>query len=152
MRRGLRAAAVEARRLARQTREHIRSRLGTRAGAAAVQPGDDRAEIARLHALRERHYEQAWRDYQKTLAPFDGEVVVFRARDAVRAASAEAVGEDCGWSRHVPAHKLQSHTVPGDHLGILEEPNVTELARLLGRYLDRSERKANADARPLAAE
>ena len=54
---------------------------------------------------------------------------------------AAVVAPDLGWGRLVRG-KLSIHELPGDHLGILEPPNVGRLAEILRRYL----RAGRADA------
>lgn len=63
--------------------------------------------------------------------PYPGPVVLFRARQ--RPAFEPSI-YDLGWSRFI--QNLQVVEVSGDHLGMLKEGHVHDLAYHLGRYLD----------------
>jgi amino acid adenylation domain-containing protein len=159
-----RRAVDSAQHEAREARELVRRKLLVRlpeewlkhlpgfAASGAPSSTDPADELARLHDLRDRHYDRAWREYREQLEPFDGTVVVVRARDEQRD---ELVGDDCGWSRYVASDKLHCHTIPGDHLGILQEPNVALLADALrGYFADRAApaSQRNSHSAHLAAE
>jgi thioesterase domain-containing protein len=60
-------------------------------------------------------------------SPYSGELVLFRAieRDPF-----EACDRDMGWTS-LAAGGLQIFDVPGDHLGILKDPNVRVMAEQL---------------------
>ena len=60
---------------------------------------------------------------------YGGRVAVFRAADGPRAAA------DLGWSR-LARGGVSTHTVPGDHAGILKPPGVVALAEALRREID----------------
>jgi thioesterase domain-containing protein len=65
------------------------------------------------------------------VSPYEGRVVLLRARDARRGA---AVDPTHGWGRLISSG-LTVEDVPGDHHGILRTPHVDELAERLGRWL-----------------
>ncbi len=68
-------------------------------------------------------------------APYEGRVVLLRARDARRGAE---VSPTHGWERLV-ASGLAVEDVPGDHHGVLRAPHVGELAERLERWLQEVE-------------
>ena len=67
--------------------------------------------------------------------PYEGRVVLLRARDARRGAE---VSPTHGWERLV-ASGLAVEDVPGDHHGVLRAPHVGELAERLERWLQEVE-------------
>jgi amino acid adenylation domain-containing protein len=66
----------------------------------------------------------AGREYDP--APYAGDTVLFRAQDEVR----DDADRDLGWARIV-REGLQVVDVPGDHLTVFDEPNVSILASKL---------------------
>lgn len=114
-----------------------------RRGAAKVEAqvrrlrGDeDSAEAAAdLGALRDDALKTAAETYDQIIAPYPGRIVIFRARDGL-GASGERVRWDMGWTGLVRAD-TPVHGVAGDHLGILREPGVTDIARTLRGILER---------------
>ena len=64
--------------------------------------------------------------------PYSGKVVLFRAMD--RNAFEVHGNGDLGW-KPLTAGSLQIFDIPGDHLGILKDPNVRVLAERLKLYL-----------------
>jgi thioesterase domain-containing protein/acyl carrier protein len=67
--------------------------------------------------------------------PYPGPVVVFRA---LQSPAQTLTDDELGWRPWVRG-ALKMVDVPGDHSGILEEPNVRELARALDRCLEEPE-------------
>jgi len=63
--------------------------------------------------------------------PYDGNVVVFRCKDYRMRSNEDRYG---GW-RQVVTGSIQLREIEGDHLGILNEPNVKSLARMLSECL-----------------
>jgi thioesterase domain-containing protein len=61
------------------------------------------------------------------LVGYPGRVTLFRAADAPEGQDQPA---DLGWGR-ITGQPSEIHTIPGDHITILAEPNVHELARSL---------------------
>ncbi|HEX8822627.1 MAG TPA: amino acid adenylation domain-containing protein, partial [Archangium sp.] len=68
-------------------------------------------------------------------SPYEGRVVLFRARDARRGAEVEPTH---GWARLVSSG-LSVEDVPGDHHGVLRAPHVDALAERLERWLQETE-------------
>jgi thioesterase domain-containing protein len=71
---------------------------------------------------------QAFRHY--TLSPYPGKTTLFRAMETVSKFEAIAVNPTLGWGK-LAVGGLLIHEVPGDHLGILQKPNVSVLASKL---------------------
>jgi amino acid adenylation domain-containing protein len=63
-----------------------------------------------------------------TATRWNGRAMLFRAQHTFRFAT---LAGECayGWDRVIP--RIEVHDVPGDHLGILRQPGVDEIARLL---------------------
>ena len=66
--------------------------------------------------------------------PYPGRMVLFRAANREAPAGYE-MEPLLGWGG-LATGEFSTEDVPGSHLGILEEPNVQELAARLGRLLD----------------
>jgi thioesterase domain-containing protein/acyl carrier protein len=79
-----------------------------------------------------RALEQAARCYRPS--PYPGSITLFRARSPNSPAPVEGT---LGWSR-VAMGGVDVHEVPGEHLTIMHEPQVEELARNLRVLLDRA--------------
>ena len=112
-----RAAKIEAQ-VRRLTGEH-----------ASVEEGGD------VVALRDGVLKAAAEAYDAVIAPYPGRVVIFRAREGL-GDGGERVRWDMGWTGLVRAD-TPVHGVSGDHLGILREPGVGEIARTLRSALAR---------------
>lgn len=84
-------------------------------------------------AVRDGVLKAAGEAYDRVVRPYHGRVVLFRARGGL-GYEGEVVRWDMGWSGLVPAD-TPVHGVEGDHLGILREPGVSEIARVLRGYL-----------------
>jgi len=65
--------------------------------------------------------------------PYPGRITLFRASDGMGAAD-DRYGWDLGWGRLAEAG-VEVHEVTSDHLGILREPSVRELAREIAACL-----------------
>jgi amino acid adenylation domain-containing protein len=98
----------------------------------------DAAAAVRLGELRNQAYDNAIAEWDKTAPSYDGDAVLFRALDVSKFGDDSIVAPDLGWRRLVHG-KLFIHELPGNHLGILEKPNVARLAEILRQYL-RAER------------
>ncbi|HEY9884830.1 MAG TPA: hypothetical protein V6C98_14600, partial [Thermosynechococcaceae cyanobacterium] len=76
--------------------------------------------------IRQQIREEAAKNYMPH--PYPGKVVLFRAMDR---SGFEAYSDaQWGWGS-LTAGGLEAHAIPGDHLGILKEPNVQVLAAKL---------------------
>ncbi len=131
-----RRAMFHARKVRREGAGYLARRL--RGGAAdpvlevdPVQAGEGAARTAELGALRQRLFLDAMRRYRAR--PYDGRLELFTA--SRRSEAEQLVGDPIeAWRAVAPA--LLVHTVPGDHLGILREPNVEVLGSKLQASLD----------------
>lgn len=75
--------------------------------------------------------------------PYPGRIILFRASEGMGAAD-DRYGRDLGWGGLATAG-VEVHEVTSDHLGILREPSVHELAREIAACLDRC-RAAHEDS------
>jgi amino acid adenylation domain-containing protein len=109
-----------------------------RGPSSRSEPGDHekklQQDIESLHRVRLDQYRAAWERYERTLVPYPGTALIFRARDEKRPPGT-AVRADCGWSRFIAADRMTLREVRGDHLGILTEPSVRELAQAIRSHL-----------------
>ncbi len=80
--------------------------------------------------FRELAYLQAMDDYQGSIKPFSGDVVLFRAHDKWGDNSFFEYRHDYGWGEHVQG-SLTILDASGDHLGIISKPHVQALAEQL---------------------
>ncbi len=104
----------------------------------------------RIDALAEafrfsRHHRQVARAFRDALAsyrpqPYAGRVVLFRARMQPLFGPHDPAK---GW-RHVAKGPFEIRRVPGNHLGMLQEPHVATLARELASALEHSEARHEA--------
>ncbi|MDB4976174.1 MAG: Prephenate dehydrogenase, partial [Myxococcaceae bacterium] len=93
--------------------------------------------------VRQSAYAKAWAEYEPSLCPYPGKVLVIRAEDQSMWDGFD-VAPDLGWSRFVS--ELQHRDVPGDHLSILRAPNVARLAGHLREALHAAGSKSPAQA------
>lgn len=124
------------RRLAKQGPRHVLERLGALPATNAPGESAESEEVRKLALLRERIYARAMESYERSVLPYAGDAVIFRANDKTAFIGYE-VDARCGWSGLVKG-ALDVHNVDGDHLGILSEPFVGAVARTLRAYLDRA--------------
>ena len=86
-----------------------------------------------------------WFAVQKySFLPYPGRITLFRASDGMGAVD-DRYGWDLGWGG-LAAAGVEVHEVTSDHLGILREPSVRELAREIAACLAQC-RAASARAR-----
>jgi len=112
------------RRRARRLGSAIASTLGTSEGSEAPAPVEE---------IRDSALKTAGEAYDRIVRPYPGRVVIIRARGGL-GYEGEVVRWDMGWSGLVRPDTAV-HGVPGDHLGILREPGVTEIASTLRTML-----------------
>src|ERR1700674_1681498 len=93
----------------------------------------------RIHRGRLNDFRQVLFMAEKVYHPrdYDGDVAVFRCTEYRATAYEDRHG---GWREFVGG-SLEVHEVPGDHMGILDEPNVRTLAEKLSSCLKAAERK-----------
>jgi amino acid adenylation domain-containing protein/non-ribosomal peptide synthase protein (TIGR01720 family) len=112
--------------------ERLRT-LWTRAREARLLPSG--AGLEELRALLEVARANLRAVARYNPPPYEGRVVLLRARDARRGAEVEPTH---GWARLVSSG-LSVEDVPGDHHGVLRAPHVGELAERLERWLQEVE-------------
>jgi thioesterase domain-containing protein len=78
----------------------------------------------------------AYQEYQ--LATYSGRLTLFRARETSVGWSTDP---DRGW-RRIAVEGLEIHEVPGDHISMLEEPQVCGLAERLRECLEKAQLQA----------
>ncbi len=116
--------------------DHVRERMNrhlTRIGGPLALSKTDSRQIAAVDLLRDELFRSAATKYDKMVRPYEGKVVLFRARDGL-GYPGERVEWDLGWSGLIP-ESTASHVIKGTHLGILSEPGVFEIARTLRSHL-----------------
>ncbi|MBW4680494.1 MAG: amino acid adenylation domain-containing protein [Microcoleus vaginatus WJT46-NPBG5] len=86
-----------------------------------------------IRDLRELILEKASENYAPQ--PYPGKITLFRAI-ARNEFEATYTDPQLGWGKFA-AGELEIHDVPGDHIGILQEPNVKVLAKKLSAYLQK---------------
>ncbi len=82
--------------------------------------------------LYAQHNQEASGDYVPKTYP--GKIVLFLAQDQPISITVES-DPRLGWGE-LTTGELELHEIPGDHLGILKEPNVRVLAQALKQYLN----------------
>jgi amino acid adenylation domain-containing protein len=100
-------------------------------------PGTRDSQQVDLHDFRDALFYAALVEYDRTIRPYEGRVVLFRATDP-RGYEGERVAPDLGWSGLIPS-TTAIHDVEGTHLGILNQPGVQAIAdvlRLEGEEID----------------
>jgi len=88
---------------------------------------------ADLDTIRRQIRGRARRDYR--VRPLDGKGVLFKAREGIHRPGYK-IDPHLGWDG-VFSTPLEVCSVPGNHLGVLQPPNVKFLAEVLRKYLDR---------------
>ncbi|MBD2040985.1 amino acid adenylation domain-containing protein, partial [Microcoleus sp. FACHB-672] len=86
-----------------------------------------------IRDLRELVLEKASENYAPQ--PYPGKITLFRAMDR-NEFEATYTDPQLGWGEFA-AGELEIHDIPGDHIGILQEPNVKVLAEKLSVYLQK---------------
>lgn len=117
--------------------ESIRRGARGLGGRARPEPGGA-GEAEQAEALRDAVLKDAAERYDALVRPYAGPVVIFRARDGLDDDEAD-VRWDLGWTGLVPV-STPVHGVVGDHLGILRDPGVIEVAATLRAMLSRAGR------------
>ena len=120
------------RKLVKEGPGYLRARLG---GQNEPPSAGSEEDVLRLANLRERIYLRAIESYDNIVKPYAGTTILFRAKDQSGFVGYE-VDDSCGWGGLVEKH-LKVYGIEGDHLGILTQPSVDDVARILRGYLDR---------------
>jgi thioesterase domain-containing protein len=85
---------------------------------------DGHETLAPIEDLRQQAYRRAAEEYVGQLRPFSGNVELIVA--GRRLARDPMQRPDCGWRRYVSTARV--HSLETDHLGLLEEPTVADVA------------------------
>jgi amino acid adenylation domain-containing protein/non-ribosomal peptide synthase protein (TIGR01720 family) len=102
-----------------------------KAKRAKIVPRYVRFKDFRKYILINRTQAQAWRNY--TPKPYTGRITLFRSAESVAEYSQEP---DMGWGK-LAQGGVEIYDVPGDHLSMLQEPNVQVLAEALRACLEK---------------
>jgi thioesterase domain-containing protein len=125
------------RNLTRDPLRYLRSRIALRVRRhLGPQPPQSESSSTEGELIERRDglYAQVLRVYQSEITPLDGDVLLFRSQERNWHEGYD-VDAHLGW-RTLVRGALEVHDIPGDHLGILAEPNVVRLARILQSRLD----------------
>ncbi len=134
--------ALAASRGPRDVLDRWRARRGAQ-GLLGPELRNDDGATTDLRRARARLVQAATRGYVP--APYDGALALFRATDRTRTPGWEVTPE-LGW-RGVARGPFAIHDVPGDHLGMLREPDVALLAERLQAELVRASAQTNSRRR-----
>ena len=112
--------------VARRVNAWLRPRLGGRPpGLTEFQRFADVAELAPMENQRQDAYRLATETYMNQLGAFTGNVALFVAERRRRRHLMQL--PSLGWHDLIPSLRIQA--VDADHLGLLEQPRVGEVAR-----------------------
>ncbi|HEY4395994.1 MAG TPA: amino acid adenylation domain-containing protein [Polyangia bacterium] len=92
-------------------------------------PADETAAADKLGKLRDAAYDDAMAAWEKSALPYAGDTILFRATDKSEYPGM-TIDPDLGW-RRLMRGRFEIRDLPGNHLGILRDPNVAELAAVL---------------------
>jgi acetoacetyl-CoA synthetase len=115
------------RRIGQRSVETVPGRLKQLLRRIGSAPVDAPAETMRLDQLRLRIYANAIHQYR--LRPYPGSAVLLRCEATVATVGKDLVDPTYGWGGYVS--RLDSRDVPGDHVTVLERPNVQVLVDTL---------------------
>ena len=93
----------------------------------------NKEQLAEMANLREKAYRQAMEAYSIAGEYYDGQVVLIKAKEQHWGKGVVLKG-DYGWG-DVVSSEIVVHEMVGDHLGIIKQPNVLQLAKQLKDYL-----------------
>lgn len=105
----------------------VRSAFTSRHHAGFVKYENDE-KLSPMEDLRVGAYSLAAKAYLRLVRPYPGKVTLIVAGKRLREDMGSA---SCGWSDYIPS--LNIHIVDSDHLALLEEPKVSEVADIFLR-------------------
>ena len=123
--------------LSDRLRAELKTRLSGRRDFAEFQKYADVAKLAPLEDQRQGSYQIATEAYMSKLRPFASGATMIVAERRMRRHLLQV--PSLGWGdliRHLDVHLIDS-----DHLSLLEEPSVAQVAEIVGEGLRQSERK-----------
>ncbi|MGH1484807.1 MAG: KR domain-containing protein [Cellvibrionaceae bacterium] len=84
---------------------------------------------------RQVHYKRAWRKYEPTMESWGNadSVLVFKSKDQPHIRGYSKV-ISCGWEQYMD-NIPKSYLIPGDHLGVLKQPNANNIATIIKQSL-----------------
>ncbi|HEY6475279.1 MAG TPA: hypothetical protein VI456_01785, partial [Polyangia bacterium] len=94
---------------------------------------DETDAADKLGEMRDAAYDAAMAIWEKTALPYAGDTILFRATDQSDYPGM-TIEPDLGW-RRLMRGKFEIRELPGNHLGILRDPNVAQLAAVLRKCL-----------------
>jgi amino acid adenylation domain-containing protein len=94
---------------------------------------EETAAADKLGKMRDAAYDDAAAVWEKTALPYAGDTILFRATDKSDYPGM-AIDPDLGWSRLMRG-KFEIRDLPGNHLGILRDPNVGQLAAVIRKCI-----------------
>lgn len=112
--------------------KHLRRRVAALLGAGPKSEFtryDFHEKLAPIEDLRQEAYARAAENYIRRMQPFPGRVELIVA--GRRLARDPLQSPDCGWRSHTSLVGI--HTLDTDHLGLLDEPHVAEVAEIFSR-------------------
>ena len=95
-------------------------------------------DLLKLSDLREEAYNKCMETHESSTEPYNGKVILIKANDHEAWGKGVTFLPDYGWSRFLKG-EIDCYEVDGDHLGILKQPSVTQLAEYLKPYLNISD-------------
>ncbi len=107
-----------------------KNRIGSEESGNQTEDGQDEHASIRI---RELAYLQAMREYEEKIQPYMGDVVLVRAQKTFKGGAIEYLPA-YGWEEHLQG-SFTVIDVPGDHLGIITQPQVRVLAEKLKCFL-----------------
>lgn len=122
--------------LSKRLDAQVKSRLGGRRDFAEYQKYGNVAKLAPLEDQRQDAYQRATEAYMDHLQPFGSEATLVVAERRMRKHLLQV--PSLGWADLIG--RLQVHLVDSDHLSLLEEPRVADVAAIVRDGLTRSER------------
>lgn len=122
--------------LSDRLRAQVKKRLGGRPDFAEYQKYGNVAKLAPLEDQRQDSYQRATEAYMAHLRPFSSEATLIVAERRMQKHLLQV--PSLGWADLIP--RLNVHLVDSDHLSLLEEPRVVDVAGIVREGLRRSER------------
>jgi len=92
--------------------------------------------VVKMDYFRDQAFSASVKRYESLGMAYDGKIVLIKAKDRSEWGKGVSFAHDYGWHQFVKGG-IDVHEVAGDHLGIVEQPNVVELARLVRSYLEK---------------
>lgn len=90
--------------------------------------------MSKLSNIREEAFLKAMETYESSGEPYNGHVILMKAKNHKAWGKGVSFLSDYGWSRFVQGN-IDCYEVEGDHLGILKSPNVSQIAQHLAQHL-----------------